>query len=268
MTEEATVEVESTPLPVAEVPAEEAIVESEAVQAEEVVEDATATESPPKKSGVQKRIDELTRQRYEANQRADQAVQREQELRRQVVNQSQESTKPTLEDYNFDQEAWASAYEQWVQTGQDRNRAEQYQAAQAAEFQRVESQKQQSITEKAYKAQEKYPDFMQKVQDPSLPSLRQISPAAYDAVAASDSMGDIAYYMANNPQEVYKLGSLSPVQAIMEIARMESKFTSKPAPTTSSPPPPPSELKGRAEAVTDPDKLPIDEWMKWRHKQR
>lgn len=261
MTEETTVEVETLP------EAEAAPVEESTPEVEEVVEEPTTTEPPPKKSGVQKRIDELTRQRYEAQQRAELAEQREQELRKQTFQQSYESTKPTLEDYNFDQDAWASAYEQWVQVGQEKSLAEQYQAAQAAEFQRIQAQQQQSITEKAYKAQEKYPDFFSKIQDPSLPSLKQISPAAYDAVASSEAMGDIAYYMASNPQEVYKLGTLSPVQAIMEIARLESKFTSKPTPTTSAPPPPPSDLKGRAEAITDPEKMTTAEWMEWRRSQ-
>ena len=230
-------------------------------------EDAEKAEAHKKKGGVQKRIDELTRQRYEAEQRATQAEQREAQYRRQAFQESHESSKPTLEQYSFDQDAWAGAYEQWVQVGNQKAGQEQQAFQQQARQQQAQAVKQQTITEKAYKAQEKYPDFFAKIQDPSLPSLQKISPAAFDAVVDSPNMGDLAYYMANNPQEVYRLGQLPPVRAITEVARLEARITAKPAATPPPPPPPPGKLKGRNDAVVDPNKMDINDWMRWRNSQ-
>lgn len=234
---------------------------------EEAVEnvESAPTEEPvePEKSGFQKRIDELYRLRKEAEERATAAEQREAQLRQQQFRTSYESTKPTLEDYNYDQDAWAKGMEQWMAVGQQRAWEQHQQAEQQKQMQAAEAHKQAMIYEKAHKAMEKYPDFMAKIQDPSLPSLQQLSPDAFEAVVESDNMGEVAYYLANNPSEVYKFQGMSRVQAIREVVKLEAKLTMKPA----SPPPPPASIEGRSTATIDPDKMDMKQWMEWRQKQ-
>lgn len=241
-------------------------------ETEEATEEETAesdAEEPPKKKsrgGFQKRIDELTRARYEADQRA-QALERQlQEVQQQSQRSQYEQSKPTLEQYNYDHEQWAQAYEQWVVRGQEEQQRAAQEAQQRRQAQEQQVRRQMEIQQKVLKGQEKYPDFQARVYDPSLPNLAQINQAAYEALVESDAMADVAYYLASNPSEVYKFGSMSPVQAIKEVARLETKLTSKAAKPTSAPPPPKT-VGGKSESVKDPNDMSVDEWMEWRRKQ-
>ena len=83
----------------------------------------------------------------------------------------------------------------------------------------------------------------------------------------SDNAADIAYYLANNPQEVYALAGMNPVQAIKTVAQIESRITARPQSGSKAPPKPPTTVKGNSEAVQDPHKMTTDEWMKWRNAQ-
>lgn len=220
----------------------------------------------PKKNGVQKRIDEITRQRYEAEAKAAQLEQQLSQLQQQTLQNTYQSQKPTLEAFNYDQEAWAQAMEAWA----DQGFAAQQEQRQQEEQQRAAAQRQAEITrkvqEQTFKAMEKYPDFQIKVNDPSLPALSQVSPAAYEALVTSENMGEVAYYLANNPAEVYGMGSMSPIEAVRAIARLEAKLTATPKTTTNAPPPP-SQVSGKTESVINEDKLSTADWMKRRRSQ-
>lgn len=249
-------------------PAEE---NSAPAETEEAAPSDDSNESPEesepkeakKKSGFQKRIDEITRQRYEADARAAQLEQELTQLRQQTLQDTYQSQKPTLEAFNYDQEAWAQAMEKWAEQGF----TAQQEQRQREDQQRAEAQRQAEISrrvqEQTFKALEKYPDFQVKVNDPSLPALSQVSPAAYEALVTSENMGEVAYYLANNPAEIYGMGSMSPIEAVRAIARLETKLTAKPKTTTNAPPPP-SQVNGKAESVVNEDKLSTADWMKRR----
>ena len=106
MNEETTAQAEETPAPEAAPVVDQAAPETQAEEAApvETLEAPTPSEEaqpeeekPKKKGGVQRRIDELTRQKYEEQQKA-QVLQAElDQVRRQSVQASHESQRPTLE---------------------------------------------------------------------------------------------------------------------------------------------------------------------------
>lgn len=272
MTEETVETTEDLPVETGEsTPADQG---SEEVDIQEEAATSDSDESDPaekpKKGGFQKRIDELTRQRYEEQQARQEAEQRLAEYEKRLTElqttqqmSQYDATKPTLEQFDYDHEAYENAYQEWVKTGIEREREAQTAAQKQAEEYQAKLNKQAEIQRKMAQAQEQYPDFMVKVNDPSLPSLAQINPAAYDALIESDQLGEVSYYLANNPSKVYEFSSMSPVQAVKEIARLEDKLSAKAKSVTQAPEPATS-VKGKTEAVKDPQKMTTEEWMAWR----
>lgn len=223
--------------------------------------DAKAKES---KGGFQSRINELTAARYQAEQEAQQLREQLEQLTQKSHQTQHQLEKPTLEQYNYDHEAWSSAMEDWVKSGYESQIRAQQEAQQQYQQQQEQIRRQVELQTKVAKASEKYPDFQAKVFDPNLPSMSQINQAAYEAIVNSEYMADVAYHLASNPAEVYKFQNMSPVEAIREVVKLETRFAKPSTPTTA--PPPPSKLSGKGESVTAEPK-DIDEWMKWRSDQ-
>ncbi len=230
------------------------------------------------KGGFQQRIDRLTREKYEAMRRAQALEQRLAELERQVQPDSKINIPedglppmPTPEQFGYDEEAYTAAMKEWADA---RAAKAQEVALQQIEQQRLQQEalrQQAELAQKVQAAQEKYPDFVEKVMDPSLPSLQEVNPAAFEAVLSSDKMADVAYYLANNPQEVFDLAGVPPVEAVKRIAYIEAKFSGKggaaPAAAQQTAPPPKT-VSGSAQPATDLDKVSdIDEWMRKRWEQ-
>jgi len=268
--------------------AEQATDQAEVIeQAESVVEEITegsapseveakaetTAEEPEKEGGVQKRINELTRQRYEESQAREEAIHQATEYKRQLdelqakqVQGDWQQQQPRLEDFDSEQ-AWAQAYQNWTHEGVQRQQHAQTQLAQQEQVRQEQLKKQGEIQRKMVDAQAKYSDFNVKISDPNLPSLANLSPAAYEAVIDSDGMADIAYYLANNPAEVYKFQDMSPIRAVKEVAKLESKLSPSNKPAITAAPEPPSKVTGTSTTSTDPDKMTTTEWMAWRNAQ-
>lgn len=242
--------------------------ESESGEETATSEEGEQEPAKPKRSRRDARIDRLSREKYEAEQQAQAYRQQlEQLARAQQEAQLQQSVgkdMPSLSDYNYDEAAFGQAMQAWTQqqfaTYQQslKQQAEQQQAQQAA------WQEQQRVSQAMAEGAKKYPDFMAKVMDPNLPPLRQINPAAYEAVVQSDVSIDVAYYLANNPQDVYAFQGMTPVQVGKRMAELEAMV--RPAKPSKPPPPrPPSTVSGASEATPDPSKMSTQEWMAWRN---
>jgi hypothetical protein len=256
----------------------EVIEEAETASAEIVEESApseeTTVETAPedKKNGVQKRIDELTRQRYEEAEARKEAEARIKQYEAQMAElqakQAQgdlESRKPKIEDFDYDQGRFEEAYSSWLGEVNQRNQEVQQQQAQQQAQYEAQLKRQIEVERKIAEGRVKYPDFDEKVNNPQVPSLAQMNQAAFEALIESEQTADLSYYLANNPSEVYRFQGMSPVKAIKEIAKLESKLQAKPATTTKAPPPP-TDISGKAEATSGPPK-DINEWMRWRAQQ-
>lgn len=235
---------------------------------EEPAVEETEEQKPSRRD---RRIDALTKEKYDAQRQLEAERQAREQLQMQIqqLNAQQQNPAPdfpSLEQYNFDQQAYEQAVRGWHQNQVQAQEQQRQQQAEYAAQQQAVMQEQQRLQSAMAKGQEKYPDFIAKVTDPNLPPLREISPAAYQAVMESDTGTDVAYYLASNPQEVYEFASMNPVQAIRKVAQIEATLAAKPVPGA-VPPAPPTTLSGKNDAVQDPHKMTTAEWMEWRNKQ-
>lgn len=229
-----------------------------------------AEEKPKRRSRAEERINALTREKYEAQKQVEQYQRQLSEIQQyfaqQQAGQGVGDEMPILADYNYDEQAYSQAVKAWNKAQIDRYQENQQNLVRQQQAMAAQQAEQQKLAAAMMKGQEKYHDFVAKVNDPNLPPLRDINAAAFQAVMDSDAAVDVAYYLASNPQEVYALASMNPVQAVKYVARLEAKLDSKPA-AHKNLPRPPSRVSGNSESIKDPDKLSTDDWLKWRNNQ-
>lgn len=239
-------------------------------EGEEAEGDEHGEEKPKRKGGFQRKIERLERERFEAQMQADEYRQALEQLSRQGQHPGQQQPQPQhqmprLEDYDYDTERYQQAMQQWtVGTMQG------YMQQQAAYQQQMAEQAQQQqrfneLQSRIVSATEKYPDFMVKVQDPSIPSLARVNPAAFEAVTESESFADVAYYLANNPSEIYAFRGLTPAQTVRRVAKLEAELGGGKRTVVPAAPKPPSTLKGGGPVQKDPNKMTTKEWLEWRN---
>lgn len=191
--------------------------------------DDTSTPDPP--DGVQRRIDEITKARREAE--------REAAYWRGVAESQTRQTQPTppdapkeLDPEDFESE---SAYLRAVaKQTQDTIR----QQAEAERRQREEAERQQQIATLVSSARKAHPDWDEVVRNPSLPITQEMMEASM-----GDKMGEILYHLGKNPSEAARIARMSPLQQAREIGRIESRIGIK---TTTNAPNPPPRIAGRS----------------------
>lgn len=268
-------------------PEEPEFTAAEAEQAETVDETATdevveetaasegdaeqAEEKPKRRSRAEERINALTREKYEAQQAAQAAQKRiaeyEAALRDQQMAKPQ-TEPPKLAEYDYDEARYQQAFTQWHQAELSKVKEAQQQQAYEQQAYQQQMADQARLHQIETEAVKKYPDWAAKVYNPQLPNLAGVNPTAMQALKESPNAGDIAYYLASNPHEVYKFAEMTPVQAVFEVARLSSQFDVKTKQVRTPPPPPSNSLKGTSEAMpTDMSKLSTEQYAELRRRQ-
>jgi hypothetical protein len=250
---------------VAEQPTEEVKAEEttpEVPQQEAPTEDKSDEKERDEKGrfkGVQSRIDELTRARREAERQA--AYWREM-AETKAQTQAEPEPKPTQDKF--------STYDEYVEALTD------WKASQAAEKVKRElaqtqaetanRQAQTAVTEtwqqRQSEARKAIPDY-----DEVLGAAAEVYVAKHVEAALLDSARgpELAYHFAKNPQEVQRINGLSPIQAAMEIGRLEASLV-KPQRISKAPEPVKPLASGKAGSA-NPVEMPMEDYMKWRQKQ-
>lgn len=202
-------------------------------------------EEPEAKEGWElKRINQLTRQRHEAEREA-QTHKDSAERYRLLVEQMQrgETTEPNAQEPQ-DIDALVN------------KRAEQLSQQKAMQ------ERGQSVSKMGG---ESYPDFESAVK--TLDAIG-ISDDQVRNLLGLDDAHKVIYHLGKNPDEAMRILALSPLQQGRELERLATKAAAAPAPNAVSKAPAP--IKGiegsRASAAPDPDKMSMAEWAKWREK--
>ncbi len=226
-------EVES-PAPAAEeTPAESAPAEKPTPEGQTGAPDSD--ELPEK---VQKRIDEIAWQKFEAQRERDywklQAEKRVREEQTAPVAPEPPplppAQPPRQEDFQT-YEAYDEALFDW--------RFQQRVARERAESIKTEQERQQRDQQErartwAEQGTEKYPDFARIALDETL----KITPFMAQGLQDSEVGHDIAYYLGKNPKEAARIAKLPPITQVREIGRLEIKIqTPKQRETTAAPAP-------------------------------
>lgn len=252
----------------AAVPPAQPAPETEAVAEAPVgTEPQGGTDAPakPKTPGVQKRLDELTRNWRQTERDRDHW--RELALRNQQQPQQQPQAaqgEPTLEQFGGDPAKFYAEHARWAAREELKRAREEEANQKKQERQREKAQK---YEERVNKTRTKYEDFDDLVTDPSLPITNDMA----DYIRESDEGPEVAYWLAKNPQEAARIAQMNGRDADRALARIEARLSTPapapaaPKPVTNAPPPPPT--VGTASATGKPglaDDASTNQWMKER----
>lgn len=217
---------------------------------------------------VQKRIDELTRKRHEAQRDAE--YWREQALRAQP---KPEPPKPEPEADQEDKELAEFGYDEAKYKAYLRKQADA-RAEKAAEsvLQRKQTETyrtQQIIAHKAREAAfaKKAPDYFEVAHNAPIDNVTAA------LVIESEQSADLAYYLGKNPEVALRITQLPERTQARELGRLEAKLASTPVVPVVSQAPPPAPRLGGSDATSakpdsaDSDKLSDAEWVKRRNQQ-
>jgi chemotaxis protein histidine kinase CheA len=237
---------------------------------------AEETEAEKEAKGVQKRINELTRVRREAERERDALKAELEALKKPVEKTSGDKTsgdKPKMEDF---------------ETLDEYNEAMiDFKTAEALEKQKVQqvkqTEKQAEQAEHAAKvarlkeASAKYPDFKETVIDKTgdeLPISENMAKIILDIDEETVTPADVLYYLAQNPDESRKIYSMPDAAAARAIGKIEAKLETaakkesasaapeaKPAKKETKAPDPIKPLSGVSGDSTDPSKMSDDQWL-------
>ena len=235
------------------------------VKAEPKAEPAPAPDDAEVK-GIQRRIDELTRLRREAERDRDHW--RDMAIKGQPRAEVQPEAPKTLADFQYD-EAKYQAY--LFSTAETR-------AVEAAEKRLREQMQQENVQRRtqSFVSRETAfaktaPDYYEVTRSDTLP----ISPAMAEAIAESEEGPALAYHLGKNQEIAEQIARLSPLAQARELGRIEARLIAdreKPKPVTKAPPPAPK-IEAVEPSISVPaddaasDKLSDAEWLKRREKQ-
>jgi len=216
-----------------------------------------ASADGPKKNGVTKRIDELVKLREEA--RRDAEYWRKVALEKLEAEKGKGGKRDTQVDPGRPSPDGFKTYDEYVEALTDWKLEEKTRAD--AEARRADEEGRR-LAERIARAEEKYPDFRSVALNPDVP----ITPAMYSALVDSDAGADIAYWLGKNPHEAGRIAALSPVAAVKEIGRLESRFSGQNAPRrVSQAPAPVRTISGSGgEAEKAPAEMSMEEYRAWR----
>ncbi len=234
--------------------------------------------APRRNKGAKARINELTREKYEALRDVEQ-LRRENEALRNPQQQRQPQQarpaqadspdKPTLAGHDFDQEAYSEALADWKV---EQKFAEWEDRANQAKAQKTAQEKAAAFKgrEAAFAADN--PDYY----DIAYTAPIDYSEAMLGAIQESDDAPAIAYYLAQHLDEAADIAQMSHFAAVKAIDRIEARL-SAPIASTYVPRPPSSVTKAPAPVATlrpaapikkSLEDMPMDEYAQERNRQR
>lgn len=198
-----------------------------------------AAAKPKKKHWAHERIDELTRQRREAERQA--------EYWRAKVQE-----RTNIDDLDYDDQIAAR-----VTT---RQREEMAQSAEYA----VRSVSQQVFEAREAETRERYADYDIVAKNPSLPITGEMA----EVILESEAGPQLAYHLGKNPAEAARIARLNPRLQAAELGKLEARLSS-PKPLAKQPPAPIKPVNGMAAGgAKDPNAMSMSEYIAWRKGQK
>lgn len=197
----------------------------------------------------QKRIDEVTRQKYEAQREAD--YWRGRAEGNVQPQQPQQQVAPP---------------DRW----EEPEKYDQYLIDQAVQRAREDFSRQQVVRtyeERMAAVRAVKPDFDQVATDPTLP----VSPTMAHVIWESEKGPEILYHLGSNRSESARIASLPPHLQAAALGKIEASLTTAPpqAQTPKTPPaPPPKTVSGITTGINKaPEEMTMAEYVAWRNKQ-
>ena len=193
-----------------------------------VLDPATGLIIKKEPNPVQDRIDQITREKYEAIRRGDQL-----EAQLAAKKDSEPVVEVELDPDDFDTQS------DYLKAVAAKAREDIRKADAKEKMDRDESNRRTVVSSHLSKAREDYPDFDFVALNPAIPITTEMYNASIGA-----NMGFVLYTLGKDPAEAARISRLSPVEQIKEIGKIESKVTQTPVKPVTSAPTPPGTLKG------------------------
>lgn len=207
---------------------------------------------------VQKRINELTREKHEARRQAEQAARERDEFRAELARYRQ-SAAPDPNENLPDYVRHLAREEAMALVEQERSHVQQTQEQQRW------TELSQGYAEREREYAAKNPDYETAVD--SFASIVGVNPPLAELLMTSDAGPQVAHYLGNHLDEAVRIAQMPPHLLAREVTRLESRLTAqKPKPVTQAPNPTPT-LGGGSVINKDPDRMTTDEWLAWRRAQ-
>jgi len=258
-------------------PETETATEETKEQAEaEVAAEATATSPKPGDieytKEVQKRIDRITREKWDERRRADTLKAENEALKRRL----EAGSRPIPPDpANFtnpntgliDRDKWQKVTSEHEDKLHAWRKAQETPATPAPSGVMTPDTPQafSEFNERSKALREKHADFDEVVDRP------YFTPDLATALYESEQGPDIAYFLGKNEAEAKRIGNLQPAQMFREIGKLEARFSAAEhgKRSVSGAPAPITPVTGSGAAPgKDPEKMTTQEFMEWDKNQR
>lgn len=245
-----------------------------AQQAPEPTPEAEATPEPAKpaeadgeverkKNRTKEYIARINRENAELRQRAAELEARS----TPTTAAAKASGEPTLEQHNYDLEAYQRALLKYELDARDTQSKQAESSRKQAEIAATYNQ---NVAEFA----DDYPDFPEVVGSIAYP----LSPALEAAIMAHPNGPQIAYHLGTNDDDAFQLAAIQPHLADAAVKRLAARLTAAqptpqapptptPKPVSKAPAPVPT-VGGRSPVETPPEKMTDDEWYARERKRR
>ena len=178
--------------------------------------------------GVQNRIDKLTQQRYEREARI-----RELEAMISENERKAQASQPDPDPSQFD--TWEKYLDAKVEfeAGKKIREIEQQRTIQQKNAERFAN-----FNERAAAIRQANPDYDAVLQSAAV----NVSNAVMETILESDDGPAVAYHLAKNPTELYRLNAMSERQQVLELGRISARLSAKvpERKVTQAPPPAPA----------------------------
>lgn len=210
------------------------------------------SEDEPKKSGVQKRIDKLTKAYREAERERD-----------QYKKQLEALKPPTEDEFNGDYDAYDAAKigyhaKRAAIEALDAQEQIKEQSRQQKQAEEIQSNWQKQVAE----ARTRYENFDIVFAD-DVPITTEVA----NIIMRTEKGADIAHHLATHKDYARAIAQLDPVSMAVEIGRIEAQLDKPSQKKATSAPAPIAPLDGRASPTVDEDNMTADEWQAWRYEQ-
>lgn len=196
-----------------------------------------------------KRIGELTRQRHDAERKADSAASEAARYRALVEQMRQESGV----DQGQQQQPLAQ------QQPQDIEALVEQRATQKAQQEHIQARGKSVATT----GETEFPDWGTAVQ--TLDALG-INDSQVSVLLGMEDAHKVIYTLGKNPEEAVRILSLPPVEQGRALERLALKAAQPAAKAVSKAPAPITPVDSNVSGETDPAKMSMEQWAKWREK--
>lgn len=245
------------------------------IPSEETPSAETEIPSEPPKPGepeytkaVQRRIDQITREKHEERRRAEQLRAENEALKRRI----DAGARPVPPDPGrfvnettgeIDRGNYQKATVEYEDTLHTWRQAQERPSSAAPDRVTVADDAIGVFMQRSEPMRQKHEDFEAVINRPVFtPELR-------DAVFESDTGPELAYFLGKNESEAMRIGNLPPAGMMKEIGKLEMKFSAEPGKrSVSGAPEPITPVTGTATVAKDPEKMSTAEWMAYERERQ